>query len=374
MVIKALHGLLRACCKETNELLEDWATVYYTLQDIVHHVQQALAAQAADVSAASSSSKPRLSLFNKRPAHPTFPQFSPEVAQHQGQVCANWSAQIKALEQLARSYQSFAEQVTQFSLIDDIVPVSKYHSEYISKTFKNAQDELLNTEQLSQLHALIDYSNLHKALPKGNALTTAEERKPHPPGPLFSRALIGERHLVREGRLTEFISPFAPVTGSSKKKNAPVVSSPKTYRLIVASDKVYFCEEAPVAESTGESDSKRSKKANKFSSKKPLRLVHEPVLVLDCQISSTPDILQPPYVQKNLVMLSFYNETNYILQAESGEERDAWVDCARRLAIEQPKPTEACREQDESGKGIALITVKKKAERLRQEVIEFTMI
>ncbi|KAF9960513.1 hypothetical protein BGZ72_006738 [Mortierella alpina] len=347
VVIKALHGLLRACCKETTELLEDWTTVYYTLQDIVHHVQRALAAQTTGASAASTF-KPRLSLFTKRSAHPTFPQLSPEVAQYQGQVCANWSAQIKAIEQLARSYRDFAEQVTEFSLIDDIVPVSKYHGDYINKTFMSAQEELLNTEKLCQLHALIDYSNLHKTLPKGNALSTAEDRKPHPPGPLFSRQLIGERHLVREGRLTEFISPFTPTTGSSKKKNASAAPSPKAYRLIVASDMVYLCEEVAVAESTGDLDSKRSKKANKSSSKMPLRLVHEPVLVIDCQISSTPDILQPPYFQKNLVMLSFYNETNYILQAETGEERDAWVDCARRLDIEQPKPTEACREQDES--------------------------
>jgi len=348
VVIKALHGLLRACCKETNELIEDWATVYYTLQEIVHHIQQTIAVPAADVSAGCTA-KPRLSLFSKRSAHPTLPQLSSEVAQHQGQVCANWSAQIKALEQLARAYHDFAEQVNEFSLIDDIMLVSKYHGDYISRTFKNAQEELLTTEQLCQLHSLIDYSNLRKTLPKGNALTTAEERKAHSLGPLFSRQLIGERQLVREGRLTEFISPFAPATGSSKKKNAAATSTPKAYRLIVASDMVYLCEEIAVAESSGELDPKRSKKASKSSSQKPLRLMHEPVLVMDCQISSTPDILQPPFVQKNLVMLSFYNETNYILQAESGDERDAWVDCARRLNIEQPKPTEACREQDESG-------------------------
>ncbi|KAK3812312.1 MAG: hypothetical protein J3Q66DRAFT_372467 [Benniella sp.] len=48
-----------------------------------------------------------------------------------------------------------------------------------------------------------------------------------------------------------------------------------------------------------------------------------------------------------MVMVCFYNHTSYILQAHSSEERDAWVECARQLNIERPKPSEACLEQDE---------------------------
>ncbi|KAF9017934.1 hypothetical protein BGZ52_004686, partial [Haplosporangium bisporale] len=80
-------------------------------------------------------------------------------------------------------------------------------------------------------------------------------------------------------------------------------------------------------------------------SRMQLLLLHEPVAVNDSQISSTPDVTE---IQRYMVMVCFYNQTSYILKVKTGEERDAWVKIARELRIEQPKPSDACREQDEN--------------------------
>ncbi|KAF9117159.1 hypothetical protein BGX27_000008 [Mortierella sp. AM989] len=343
--IKALHELVTACYSDTTELIEDWALLYHTLQGLIQRIQ--LVAAAASASGVTGKSpKTRRSLFSKKSAEEVLPQISPEVLQHQKDVCVNWTAQMKSFEQLARAYRSFADQATSFALIQEIEGIGRYCGEEIHSTFEKSQAEFTNMRQLCHLHYQIDYTNFSKILPKENALTTADERGTQPPRPLFSRDMIGYRQLIRAGKLTEFISPHA-AAGSSKKNAAPTL--PKEYHLIVSSDMIYLCEVTAVSTERQENSGKSNKKnSQKGDTKKHLRLMHEPVLVIDSQISSTPDVVHPPLIQKNMVMVCFYNQTSYILQAESSEERDAWVECARQLNIEQPKPTDACREQDEN--------------------------
>lgn len=212
------------------------------------------------------------------------------------------------------------------------------------------------------------------------ALTTVEDRASFPQSvPLFARGLIGERQLIRERRLVEFVGAASRAVeaggGGGKKKGVVVPAPPKEYRLIVTTDMIYMCEIVPPPpassvshEITKSSSKKLSRSESRSALKaaaargsvlsltasssgsnvhKPLRLCHEPVLVIDAQISSTPDVIHPPVIQKDMVMVCFYNDTTYILQAESSEVRDAWVDIARALNIEQPKPSASCREQDE---------------------------
>ncbi|KAG0254576.1 hypothetical protein BG011_005652 [Mortierella polycephala] len=337
-VLVALYHLIISCTKDTVELIEGWAIVYHTLCEIVHTV-------AASQTASIHSPRARRSLFAKK-SKVIQHSFEPEVVHHYLHVCANWSAQIKSFEHHARFYQTMAGRATAFSLINEITTVNKYYDRHIRSTFEEAQIEFLNTKQLSQLNSQIDYSNLYKQLPKQNALTTAEERKAHQPCPLFTRQKIGKRRLIREGRLFEFVPSFASSTASTKKKrSAP--PTPKEYRLIVSSDMIYLCE-VVIEPSSGSGSNDSKEKRTKGPCHKSLLLIHEPVLVIDAQISSTPDVVYPPVIQKDIVMVCFYNETSYILQAESSEERDAWVECARQLNIEQPKPTDACREQDDS--------------------------
>ncbi|KAF9361974.1 hypothetical protein BGX26_008146 [Mortierella sp. AD094] len=297
--VKALHELVAACYSDTIELVEDWALVYHTLQELIQRIQSVTAAASSASGANGKSPKVRKSLFSRKSTEDTLPQIAPEVLQHQKDVCVNWAAQMKAFEQLARAYRSFADQVTSFVLIQEIEGVGKYCGDGIRSAFEKSQAEFTNMRQLSHLHYQIDYTNFNRTLPKENALTTAEERKAQPPRPLFSRDMIGYRQLIRAGKLLD--------GSKSRKKNS-----------------------------------------QKGAVRKQLQLLHEPVLVIDSQISSTPDVVHPPLIQKNMVMVCFYNQTSYILQAESSEERDAWVECARQLNIEQPKPTDACREQDEN--------------------------
>ncbi|KAF9132887.1 hypothetical protein BGW39_011073 [Mortierella sp. 14UC] len=281
------------------------------------------------------------------------------------------TAQMRTFEQLARAYRSFADQVTPFTLINEIDTVSKYYDQEIRSTFEKAYQLFLNSKLLSQLHDQIDYSNLFKPLKKDMALTTAEDRMSFPQFvPLFSKGLIEERKLVREGGLVEFVS-HRPVDANtaSKKKNLPPPPPPKEYRLIVTTDMIYMCEAVPTP-SVHEPSKTSSKKLAESKSAlkaaggsiislhpssssvstsvqhKPLKLCHEPILVMDAQIPSTPDVVHPPVIQKGMAMVCFYNDTTYILQAESSDVRDAWVECARALNIEQPKPSASCREQD----------------------------
>ncbi|KAF9098238.1 hypothetical protein BGX23_006654 [Mortierella sp. AD031] len=196
------------------------------------------------------------------------------------------------------------------------------------------------------------------------ALTTTEDRMSFPQfTPLFAKGLIGERTLVREGRLVEFVSASAAAASvaTNKKKNLLPPPPPKEYRLIVTSDMIYMCEivSSPLVHEPKSSSKKSSESKGSLVSggsvlslpasvhHKQLRLCHESVLVMDAQISSTPDVIHPPVIQKDMVMVYFYNDTTYILQAECSEVQDAWVECARALNIEQPKPSVACREQDE---------------------------
>ncbi|KAG0063227.1 hypothetical protein BGZ89_010054 [Linnemannia elongata] len=398
--VKALYELVNASSHETIELIQDWSTVYHALQELVFHIRTITAGLVSGSSSTTGSGngkspKPtRRSLFGKKSAisHASgsssatvtgqgqgqgsggvTPQFSPEVLRHCQEVCANWAAQMRTFEQLARAYRAFAAQCTTFSLIHEIDTVAKYYDQSIRAHFENAQTTFLNSKMLSSLHEQIDYSNLFRVLNKEMALTTAEDRASFPQFvPLFARGLIGERQLVREGRLVEFVGAGSRAAeaggsgGGGKKKGVAVPAPPKEYRLIVTTDMIYMCEIVPPPsasaaaphESTKSSSKKLSRSESKSALKaaasssgsnvhKPLRLCHEPVLVIDAQISSTPDVVHPPVIQKDMVMVCFYNDTTYILQAESGEVRDAWVDVARALNIEQPKPSASCREQDE---------------------------
>ncbi|KAG0296969.1 hypothetical protein BGZ96_008005 [Linnemannia gamsii] len=421
--IKALYELVNASSRDTIELIEDWSSVYHTLQELVLRIRTittALVNNAGGSGLHAGGKSPksgRRSLFGKKSslahangssahlnnastatltgfggqvqgggARGVTPQFSPEVLRHQHEVCANWAAQMRTFEQLARAYRAFAAKVTTFSLIHEIDTVSKYYDQDIRAQFEKAQTIFLNSKMLSSLHDQIDYSNLFKTLNKEMALTTYEDRMSFPQFvPLFAKGLVGERRLVREGKLVEFVSATRAVEGgkegSGKKKGVPTPAPPKEYRLIVTTDMIYMCEIVPPP-SAGTTPHELSKSSSKkllrsesksafkaangsivslaapFSSSssatassnvvhKPLRLCHEPVLVMDAQISSTPDVVHPPVIQKDMVMVCFYNDTTYILQAESGEVRDAWVDIARTLNIEQPKPSASCREQDD---------------------------
>lgn len=425
--IKALYELVKASSRDTIELIQDWSSVYHTLQELVLRIRAITTALVnnnggSGTHASGKSPKSgRRSLFGKKSsmahvngssvhlnnaststlvnfggqaqgaigsggARGVTPQFSPEVLRHQHEVCANWAAQMRTFEHLARAYRAFAAQVTTFTLIHEIDTVSQYYDQDIRAQFEKSRTVFLNSKMLSSLHDQIDYSNLFKTLNKEMALTTNEDRMSFPQFmPLFAKELVGERRLVREGKLVEFVSATRVAEGgkeaSGKKKGVPTPAPPKEYRLIVTTDMIYMCEIVPppsagttpheLSKSSSKkllkSESKSTFKAGNgsiislaapFSSSsaaiassnvvhKPLRLCHEPVLVMDAQISSTPDVVHPPVIQKDMVMVCFYNDTTYILQAESGEVRDAWVDVARALNIEQPKPSASCREQDE---------------------------
>ncbi|KAG0224526.1 hypothetical protein B0O80DRAFT_428418 [Mortierella sp. GBAus27b] len=343
--VKALYSLVTASYDDTKDLVKNWSPVYHILQELVERISSLTDSTTDTPNSGASGKSPKLrrSLFSKKPNASQI-QLPSEALQYKRDVCNNWASQMRAFKQIMRTYRFFAGRTTEFAFIKEIEALEWYCGDEFNSTFENAQTEFSNTKELSRLHYQIDYTNLQKALPKENALTTAEERRACPPRPLFTRDRQGSRRLIREGRLTEFVS-LSPATGSNKKNVSP--PSPKEYQLVVLSDMIYLCEIVPVS-SRNETD-KGSKKTNSKSlHHKPLRLVHEPVPVIDSQISSTPDIVHPPLVQKNLVMVCFFNQTSYILQAESSEERDAWVECARQLNIEQPKPSDACREQDES--------------------------
>ncbi|KAF9333025.1 hypothetical protein BG006_004092 [Podila minutissima] len=251
----------------------------------------------------------------------------------QREVASSWAAQIRTFEQLARAFAHFANNIMQFSYMSETTAITSFYHDQLAPVFNHAQDEFVDAQALSQLNAQIDYTHLHKHLPKENALTTAEERKANVAGPLLTRQNIGARRLLYESELTEFV---APTYGNCKKKAAAIMV-PKEYRLIVTTDFVYLCQVIQAEPSPS--------KRFTSSQHKQLRLLHEPVAVSDCQISSTPDVTE---TQRYMVMVCFYNQTSYILKAKTGEERDAWVQIARVLRIEQPKPSDACREQDEN--------------------------
>ncbi|KAG0272171.1 hypothetical protein BGZ95_012093 [Linnemannia exigua] len=413
--IKALYELVHASSKDTIALIQDWSTVYHTLQELVLRIRTITAALVNNSHhgrPTGKSPKSRRSLFGKKPLSSSAttagslaninlnastatlaggggsraagsmmmtPQFSPEVLRHHHEVCANWSSQMRTFEQLARAYRSFADQVTTFTLINEIDTVRQYYDQVIRSTFEKAHEVFLNSRLLSQLHDQIDYSNLCKTLNKDMALTTREDRMEFPQFmPLFGKGkgLIEGRKVIKEGKLVEFVSSSgrsvgeganAASVGGKKKNSAHPPPPPKEYRLIVTTDMIYMCEVVPPPSSAAhESSSKKLSTESRNALKaggsilslpatsssstvhyKPLKLCHEPVLVMDAQISSTPDVVHPPVIQKDMVMVCFYNDTTYILQAESSEVRDAWVECARTLNIEQPKPSASCREQDE---------------------------
>ncbi|KAG0004821.1 hypothetical protein BGZ65_012620 [Modicella reniformis] len=242
--IKALHGLVKASYKDTQELIDDWALLYHTLQEFVEHINSLTATTACAGDGAFSSKtngkspKLRRSLFSRKSTETCQIQISSKVYQYKRDVCDNWAAQMKSFEHLTQAYRTFADKTTEFALIKEVEALNWYCENFCS-TFEQAKVEFMNTKQLSQLHYQIDYANFYKLLPKENALTTAKERQACPLRPLFTR-------------------------------------------------------------------------------------------------------------DGNIVMVCFYNKTSYILQAANSEERDAWVECARQLNIEQPKPTDARREQDEN--------------------------
>ncbi|KAF9432201.1 hypothetical protein BGZ76_011132 [Entomortierella beljakovae] len=385
--VKALYELATACYNDTTELIQDWTLVYHILQELIQRIQSITTAATIANGANGKSPKTRKSLFSKKSTEEVLPEIPLEAITHQKDVCINWASQMKAFEQLTRAYRAFADRSTSFALIQEIEGIGKFCGDSIRVTFEKSQAEFLNARQLCQLHYQIDYTNFNRTLPKLNALTTAEERKAQPPRPLFSRELIGHRQLIRTGKLLEFVSPISASSSNNKKKNA-APAQPREYHLIVASDMIYLCEVANATEDQENSNTKGSKKSTqKNLPKSQLRLLHEPVLVIDSQISSTPDVVHPPLVQKNMVMVCFYNQTSYILQAESSEERDEWVECARQLNIEQPKPTDACREQDENdeirrststtslstvGKGKGRVSLLKRLKTLRRSSINLT--
>lgn len=250
---------------------------------------------------------------------------------------------MRTFEQLTRAFAHFADKIVQFSYLSETTAITSFYYDQIAPVFSRAQDEFVDAKALNQLNAHIDYTHLHKLLPKENALTTAEERKACVAGPLLTRQDIGARRLLYEGELTEFV---APTYGNSKKKAVATVV-PKEYRLIVTTDFVYLCQVVQA----GPPPSKKGA-SSPVGCHKQLLLLHEPVAVKDSQISSTPDVTE---IQRYMVMVCFYNQTSYILKAKTGEDRDAWVQIARELRIEQPKPSDACREQDENGKRTPLI-------------------
>ncbi|KAF9430902.1 hypothetical protein BGZ94_002400 [Podila epigama] len=335
-VIHALYKLVVVSAKDTSALVQDWALVYHVLLDLSQRILY-------HASGHKSPSLPRMALFKKdstssHAAHSGHGNaVTPEMLQAQREVAANWSAQMRTFEQLANAFHQFAAQTSLFSLFHETETISNFYMSHIDPTYNKAQTQFAEAKLLGHLNAQINYTNLNKTLPKENALTTAEERKAIAIGPLFNRNHLGARRLLYEGTLTEFV---APTYGASKKKAAAMVV-PKEYRLIVTTDLIYLCQDMSSCAPSSTSSSSRKKGANY---QKPLRLVHEPVSVNDTQISSTPDMTE---IQRYMVMLCFYNQTSYILQARTAKERDAWVSLARELRIEQPKPSDACREQDE---------------------------
>ncbi|KAG0085563.1 hypothetical protein BGZ92_008886, partial [Podila epicladia] len=336
-VIKALYMLVELSAAETIELIQDWAIVYHVLLDLCN----AILSYHASSTQHKSPSLGRMNFFKKDPSqsiastHPTSRGISPEILQSQKEVASSWASQMRTFEQLSRAFAHFANKITQFSYLSETTAIISFYHDKIAPAFSHAQDKFVDAKALSQLNANIDYTHLHKHLPKENALTTAEERKANVAGPLLTRQNIGARRLLYESELTEFV---APTYGSSKKK-ATIMVAPKEYRLIVTTDFVYLCQVV-------QAEPPPSKKvASQAGYHKQLRLLHEPVAVNDSQISSTPDVTE---TQRYMVMVCFYNQTSYILKAKSGEERDAWIQIARELRIEQPKPSDACREQDEN--------------------------
>ncbi|KAF8982275.1 hypothetical protein BGZ46_001556 [Entomortierella lignicola] len=345
--IKALYELVATCFGDTIELVKSWAMVYHNLQELIQRIQLITFTGISGTGANGKTSKARR-LFSEKSVEYQLLQIAPEALHHQKNVCINWVSQMRAFEQLARAYRTFVDQATSFALIQEIMGVGRYCGEDIRLAFEKSQAEFINMRQLYHLHYQIDYTNFNKILPKENALTTAGERRAQPPRPLFSRDMIGSRQLIRAGRLMEFILPNTAARLSKKKNLA--LATPKEYYLIVTSDMIYLCEVVDVYGDNNDSRSKSSRKSSQIGppNRRLLQLLHEPVLVIDSQISSTRDMDSPPWIQKNMVMICFYNQISYILQAKSSEERDAWVECARQLSIEQPKPTDACQEQDEN--------------------------
>lgn len=180
-----------ASSQETIELIQDWSTVYRALQELVLRIRTITAALANGSSSATGGKSPKstrrslfgkksaLSLVNGSSAHVNnassvtmigqgqaqgaggvTPQFSPEVLSHLQEVCANWAAQMRTFEQLARAYRAFAAQCTTFTLIHEIDTVAEYYDQSIRSVFEKAQTVFLNSKMLSSLHEQIDYSNL----------------------------------------------------------------------------------------------------------------------------------------------------------------------------------------------------------------------
>ncbi|KAG0037716.1 hypothetical protein BGZ82_001968, partial [Podila clonocystis] len=358
-LIKALYTLVELSAEETTELIQDWAIVYHILLDlcnsILSHHTSSTQYKSPSVGRMSFLKKDHFSQSTAS-AHPTSPGISPEILQSQKEVASSWAAQMRTFEQLARAFAHFANKFVQFSYLSETTAIAGFYHDQIAPVFSCAQEEFMHAKALSQLNAHIDYTHLHKRLPKENALTTAEERKANVAGPLFTRQHIGARRLLYDGELTEFV---APTYGNSKKKVAAIVV-PKEYHLIVTTDFVYLCQVVQA----GPPPSKKgfASQVRGFISQvgrhKQLRLIHEPVAVNDYVTE----------IQRYMVMVCFYNQTSYILKAETGKERDAWVQIARELRIEQPKPSDACREQDENEtieRSISSTTINEHARRMQ---------
>ncbi|GJJ77325.1 hypothetical protein EMPS_09684 [Entomortierella parvispora] len=382
--IRALVDFAYEALEDTKAMISRWSAVHHSIADLgeimVQQDQEHWHVVAANTLAKKKSQKP---LFFRRQktlavsategeetdAQPPMAvgdtSLSPLLWSQQEAVSSHWTEQMRSFAVLARAFKRAAMVTDRFSMLRSINGLVRYNDEIIQPAYAAAKKVYISSKALRHLHQQIDYRNSTLALPKGNALTTEEDRLAvhRSIGPLFARHVPpSDCTLVYEGFLTEYIpsSSLSSLFQDSKRPNKkkPTRSTPKEYKLIVANGVVYFCEVVPeitVAEEASKKlHSRRSVKAGmakKASApanpRTSLRLVHEPVLVIDAQISSTPDVVHPQYGSRNIIMLCFYNETSYILQAKSAEDRDAWIKCARALNIEQPKPTPARRVLDE---------------------------
>ncbi|KAG0047091.1 hypothetical protein BGZ83_007778 [Gryganskiella cystojenkinii] len=353
---------------DTIDMIRSWPAVHHSIVDLGECMQQhdlEHHSAAATTALARKKSRRQLYFCNKNNTSGNSQTQSTVVtalaealplslwARYKG-ISDHWGMQMRHFAMLARIYKKTGMATDRFSMIGSINALICYNDEVVHPTYVKARKSYLTTKSVRSIHQQIDYRNLGVSIPKNNALTTEEDRHAAMSSirPLFSRLMpLSDCTIMHEGFLQEFISssPIPWDCDPSKwySKETVTKHSPKKYRLIVTDSVVYLCEVIHAPETSRNLSRKASETAEKralwATAHHTLRLVHEPVLVMDTQISSTPDISHPRFGSHNIVMLCFYNETSYILQTQSGEERDAWIKCARALNIEQPKPTRARR-------------------------------
>jgi len=384
--IQTLANYAHETLEDTKAMISSWSAVYHSIADlgeIMTHQDHDHGQTAAAAAAALARKKSQKPLFFRRQKaldvaateeETTANQPSLVVgglsASQQRVVSNHWAEQMRAFAVLARAFKRTAMATDRFSMLGSINGLARYNDKVILPAYTAAKKVYISSKALRHLHQQINYSNSTLALPKGNALTTEADRLAvhRSIGPLFSRRVPpADCNLIHESVLTEYI-PSSSSSSSSVSQDAKWLNkkrltrpAPTEYRLIVTNGVVYFCEVVSATATTAAVSKKipgcksvkaatAKKTTSSESTRTSLRLLHEPVLVIDTQISSTPDIVHPQYGSRNIVMLCFYNERSYILQAKSAQDRDAWIKCARALNIEQPKPTPARQELDEKRK------------------------